>query len=294
MLFSPPSGNSIGLAMSRFCTAWERRRFLGLILTVAALPRVVVAAPPVFQIGVMPYLPTNRLIAGHQTLRRFLASRFGREAAVSTAPDFPRFQQRTLAGEYDLVVTGPPLAWAAYRAGVVVPIAVATRPLRIHVAVAKNSSARGLTDLRGKTIGVLPPPSFAPTILADMLRAHGLKAGSDVTLSYDSIPYNSVLATTLGEIEAAAYPTVSLPSLPADLLDRVRTLEVSAEFPAAVFCARRAPDVPPPEALQSALLHFANETPEGAEFVRDMGHEGLRMADLQAMKSLDRFLPNAG
>jgi len=127
-----------------------------------------------------------------------------------------------------------------------------------------------------------------------MLRAHGLKADSDIALSYDSTPYNSVLAAALGEIDAAAYPSVSLPSLPAELLNRVRNVEVSSEFPAAVFCARRAPDLPSPEALQSALLNFANETPEGTAFVREMGHEGLRAADLQAMKSLDRFLPNAG
>lgn len=280
--------------MSAHRIARERRRLLGLAVAAVASPRVVLAAPPVLQIGVMPYLPTNRLIAGHQTLRRFLESRLGRAAAVSTAPDFPRFQQRTLAGEYDLVVTGPPLAWAAYRAGVVVPVAVATRPLRIYVVVAKNSSVRSLADLRGKTVGILPPPSFAPAIFADMLRAHDLKAGGDVTLSYDSTPYNSVLAATLGEIDAAAYPNVSLPSLPAELLDRVRPVEVSAAFPAAVFCVRRTPDLPPPEAMQDMLLHFANKTPEGAEFVRDMSHEGLRAADLQAMKALDRFLPDAG
>lgn len=270
----------------------DRRNFLGLFLVAAALPRFALADTPVLQIGVMPYLSTDRLIAGHQPLRRFIESSFDRPAALSTAPDFPRFQQRTLAGEYDLIITGPPLAWAAYRAGVAVPVAVATRPLKIFVVVAKHSPVRTLADLRGKTIGVIPPPSFAPAILADMLRGHGLKAGSDVAFRHDNTPYNAVLAAALGELDAAAYPSVSLPSLPAELLERIRTIAVSAELPAVMFCARRAPELPSPEAMQAALLHFANETPEGARFVRDFSHDGLRAPDMQALKILDRFLPD--
>jgi hypothetical protein len=44
--------------------------------------------------------------------------------------------------------------------------------------------------------------------------------------------------------------------------------------------------------MQAALLHFANETPEGARFVRDFSHDGLRAPDMQALKILDRFLPD--
>lgn len=240
----------------------------------------------------MPYLSTAQLIAGHQGLRRHIEKTFVRPATVSTAPDFPGFQQRTLAGDYDLVVTGPPLAWAAYKAGIMQPIAIAARPLRIVTVVARNSPIRSLADLRGKAVGVLPPPSFAPAILADILREHGLRAGSDVELRYDKTPYNSVKAAILGELAAAAYPTVSLPSLPAELLDQVRTLHTSADFPAAVFSARPAPELPSPAEMQAALFAFVRNTPEGKAFVQEFGHDGLLAPDLGAMKILDRFLPN--
>lgn len=268
-----------------------RRGLLGLLLAAVAVPRAAFAAPPPLQIGVMPYLSTDRLIAGHQSLRHFLEVAFGRPAALSTAPDFPRFQERTLAGEYDFIITGPPLAWAAYRAGVAVPIATSVRPLRISVVVAPNSPVKTLADLRGKTIGVLPPPSFAPAILADMFRAHGLKLGTDVAPRYESTPYNSVLAVTLGELDAAAYPNVSLPSLPAELLSRIRNVEVSADFPSVMFCARLSSALPPPEAMQADLFRFVRETPEGALFLREFGHEGLVAPNLQALKILDRLLP---
>lgn len=286
--------------MSKACGAtviFRRRRLLESMLLLALAPMASAsraASPRPLQIGVMPYLSTAKLIAGHQPLRRHVEKTFGRPAELSTAADFKTFQQRTLAGEYDMVVTGPPLAWAAYKAGAIVPVAIAARPLRMVLAVAKNSPIQSTGELRGKTVGVLPPPSFAPAILADMLKAHGLAAGADVRLVYDSTPYNSMLAATLGELDAVAYPTVSLPSLPPDLLAQVRTIQTSEDFPAAVFCARRAAGLPDPDAVRAALLDFAANTPEGRKFVEEFGHGGLKAADLDAMKSLDRFLPAAG
>lgn len=272
---------------------FPRRRFLWLApgLIWAAGSRA--SSPRPLQIGVMPYLSTAQLMAGHQSLRHHIEKTFARPATLSTAPDFPAFQQRTLAGEYDLVVTGPPLAWAAYKAGIMRPVAIAARPLRIVIVVAGNSPVRSLADLRGKAIGVLPPPSFAPAILTDILREHGLQPGADVELRFDRTPYNSVKAAILGELAAAAYPTVSLPSLPADLLAQVRTLHTSADFPAAVFGARIATDLPSPAEMQAALFDFARNTPEGKTFVQEFGHEGLLAPDMEAMKILDRFLPAA-
>lgn len=274
---------------------WTRRHFLSLSLWlgVAAASRVRAAPPRPLEIGVMPYLSTAKLIAGHQGLRHHLERTFKRPAVLSTAPDFPGFQQRSLAGEYDLVVTGPPLAWAAYKAGVAVPVAIAARPLRIFIVVARDSSLQSVGELRGKAVGVLPPPSFAPAILGDILRTHGLKPGVDVELHYDKTPYNSVKAVALGELAAAAYPSVSLPSLPPDLLEQVKTLHVSADYPSVVFCARLAPDLPTPEAMQAALFAFVRDTPEGKVFVQEFGHDGLVAPDLRALRILDRFLPDA-
>jgi phosphonate transport system substrate-binding protein len=270
-----------------------RRRLLALLLAAAAAPLARAAASRPLQIGVMPYLSTAKLIAGHQPLRHHIEKTFGRPAVLSTAPDFPTFQQRTLAGEYDLVVTGPPLAWAAYKAGIVMPVAIATRPLRVFVAVARNSPIQSVTELRGKTVGVLPPPSFAPAILTDILRSHGLVAGTDVELHHDKTPYNSVKAVTIGELAAAAYPSVSMSSLPQELLDQVRTIHTSADFPAVIFCARLAPDLPSPEAIQAALFAFVRDTAEGKTFVQEFGHDALAAPDLRALKILDRFLPDA-
>lgn len=281
--------NPIGL-LERCLT---RRQLLALSLASACSPLVRASPVRPLEIGVMPYLSTAKLIAGHQPLRHYIEKTFKRAAVLSTAPDFPSFQQRTLAGAYDLIVTGPPLAWAAYKAGLVMPVAIAAHPLRIFIAVARNSPIQTVADLRGKVVAVLPPPSFAPAILADILRAHGLKPGTDIEVRYDKTPYNSVMAAALGELAAAAYPSVSLPSLPAELLSQVRTIHTSADFPAAVFCVKLAPDLPTPEAMQAALFSFIRDTAEGKAFVQEFGHGGLVVPDMQALKILDRFLPDA-
>lgn len=258
-----------------------RRWFFAAAFSLLLLPTAGAAdtAAPL-QIGVMPYLPAEQLMRGHQPLRRFCEETFRRPAVISTAPDFPTFQQRTLAGEYDLIVTGPPLAWQAQKEGKTALIAVADRPLRMVVVVAKNSRIRALAELRGGTLAVIAPPSFAPQIAVDMLRQHGLKPGTDVEMRYDKTPFNSVKSVALGEVTAAAYPTVSLPSLPRELLDEVRVLDESQNFPSVTFSVRRAPGLPSPEEMQKALLHFARDTDAGRAFVAEFGHDGLSPPDI--------------
>lgn len=273
-------------------------RGLRLLLVIVGLGLFVgpaAAAEPQrpIEIGVMPYLSTAKLIAGHQPLRRFLEETYKRPAVLSTAPDFPTFQQRTLAGDYDLIITGPPLAWQAQKEGKTVLVAVADRALRIITVVAKDSPIRSMAELRGQKVGVLPPPSFAPAILVDILREHGLKAGTDVGVHYDKTPYNSVKAAAMGDLAAAAYPTVSLPSLPRELLDQVRTIHESQEFPAVTFSVRRAADLPTPEDIQATLFRFVRDTEEGRNFVKEFGHDGLSAPDMKALRILDRFLPDA-
>jgi len=271
-----------------------RRRLIGLALAAVLAPRLAFSSPPpTLRIGLMPYLPTDRLIATHQGLRRFFESSFGRPAALTVGPDAARFLQRTLAGEYDLILSGPPAAWAGYRTGVTVPIAVSTRPLIFYVVVRKDSPIQSLADLRGKTVGSRPPETFAPRVFAEMLRPHGLKAGVDVNLRFDNVPYNYLMSLKHGKLDAAIYPSISLPSLPADLLAGLRNIAVSPAFPSIMFSARRAPELPSPEALQAALLRFVRETPEGAQYLRDLDLEDLRPPDLKALKFLDRYIDHA-
>lgn len=272
----------------------DRRRFLATATLALLAPRAWAAgAARPFEIGVMPYLSVGQVTRAYQPLRLFIEETFRRPAAISTAPDFPTFQQRTLAGEYDLIVTGPPLAWQAQKEGKITLIALADRPLRMVVVVGRNSTIQGIAGLRGGSLAVIGPPSFAPQIAVDMLRQHGLKAGVDVEMRYDKTPYNSVKSAALGEVTAAAYPTVSLPTLPRELLDQVRTLEESQNFPSATFCIRRSPDLPSPEEMQKALLRFARETEAGRAFVTELGHDGLSPPDMKALRILDRFLPDA-
>jgi phosphonate transport system substrate-binding protein len=270
----------------------DRRRFLtaAAVALLAPLARAADAMRP-FEIGVMPYLSVGQVTRAYQPLRLFIEETFRRPAVISTAPDFPTFQQRTLAGEYDLIVTGPPLAWQAQKEGKITLIAVADRPLRMVVVVGRAGPIREVAGLRGGTLAVIAPPSFALQIATDMLRQHGLKAGVDVAMRYDTTPFNSVKSVALGEVTAAAYPTVSLPTLPRELLDQVRTLEESQNFPSVTFSIRRSPDLPGPEEMQKALLHFVRDTEAGRAFVAELGHDGLSAPDMKALRILDRFLP---
>jgi len=249
------------------------------------------ASSRAMEIGVMPYLPTATLIAGHQPLRDHLATALGRPANLSTAPDFPTFHRRTLAGEYDLAVTGPPLAWHAHRLNKMTWIAVSDRKLRILLLVPTDSPVRGVADLRGGTVATIAAMTITAQTAAEILRDHGLEPGGSVHLRHERNPANAIQATLLGEASAAAFPDVSLPGLPEDMRARLRVIHESVELPSIAFVARRADALPPPEAVQRALLGFARDTAAGARFLQQFNHGGLSPPDLRALRILDRYLP---
>lgn len=269
-----------------------RRRLIlasGLALAAAGV-RAAGSQRPI-EIGVIPYLPTAQLIAGHQPLRQFIENTFQRQAVLSTAPDFSTFHRRTLAGDYDIVVTGPPLAWHAHQEGRMVWVAVADRPLRIVFLAAAKGGASRLGDLGGKVVTTLAPMSITAQVTAATLAEHGLRPERDVQLRHERTPFNAAQSVLLGDAAAAALPDLTLPALPAEIRDGLRTIHESGELPGVAFLARRAPDLPDVATIRDALLRFARATPQGRKFMREFGHDGLRAPDLKAMHALDRFLP---
>jgi phosphonate transport system substrate-binding protein len=95
-----------------------RRRQLCLALAGAAasaaaparLLAQTAAATPAFEIGLLPNISARVLLAQYQPLRDFLSRELKRPVQLSTAPDWATFHQRTVALEYDLVITAAHLA----------------------------------------------------------------------------------------------------------------------------------------------------------------------------------------
>lgn len=258
-----------------------------------ALPRRSTSADfsrPI-EIGIQPYMPTALLIKSHQPLRLYFERTFRRPAAISTAPDFATFQLRVLRGDFDLIVIGPGPGWRSHVDRGYPVIAVALRKVRVHVLVAKNSPIMSINDLRGKTLATIGPTTVSSETIVDLLRDYNLQAGTDVRIRHEKNPFNVANSVAMGEVDAAGLSNMSIPSLPAEIQEKLRILHVAGDLPGALFLVRPTSDMPGPEELQAALFRFVNQSAEGRAYIKASYHDGLVMPDMDALRVLDRFLP---
>lgn len=242
------------------------------------------------EFGVVPYLPTARLLTIFEPLRAHFAAVFQRPVALSTAPDFKTFQRRALDGEFDIYFIGPGPGWQTHRDRHHLVLAVAKAVLRIYLVVAKGGPMRQLADLRGKTVATIDPLTVTAQVAAAVLRESGLEPGSDVILRTEKTPFNAVQAVALGEAAAAACPDVAWPDLPAELRDTLQILYRSEALPGGMLMMRPAADLPSPESIRQAALEFSDSA-AGRRFGKESGQMGFALPEMKTLAVLDRFLP---
>jgi phosphonate transport system substrate-binding protein len=261
----------------------------GVIATRRAFGGTQASQRPI-EVGLLPYLPTARLLASHEPLRLFFEQKFKRPVVLSTAPDFKRFQQRVLAGDFDVYLIGPGPGWQAHVDREHEVLAVSKRPLRIMIVAGHDGPVRSVGDLRGCSVAVIDPLTVTSQTTVAMLRQSGLEPGRDVRVKFEKIPFNAVQAVALGELEAAGVPDLIYPSFPADLRKKLKVVARSEELPGVLFMAGSSPDAPQAREFQSALLSFA-ESDAGRTFVRELNHDGLAKPNMDSLRFLDRFVP---
>jgi len=243
------------------------------------------------EIGLMPYMQTARLLETHQSLRRHIEATFKRPAVLSTAADFLSFQRRVLRGDFDLVLTGGNLAWQAWLDARMMPVAVAKKFVVVQIVVHKDSRITAVAGLRGKTVATVDPITTVAQTTVLLLRDGGLEAGRDVQLRHEKTPFNSAQAVVFDEAAAAGFPSISFHALTPDIRSKLRVIAESAPLPGVIFVSRMAPDIPSPEQFQAALFRYAQDTPEGRAYIKDLGHDGLLKPDFKRLKVLDSLVP---
>lgn len=242
------------------------------------------------EIGILPYMPTAALLTGHQGLRSHFEQTFKRPVAISTAPDFHSFQHRVLAGDFDFIIIGPGPGWQAHLDRKYPVVAVSKRMVSIYFLVPKDSPIQRITDLRGRALSTIDPLTVTSQTTMVHLREHKLQPGVDVKIRHEKTPFNAAQAVALGEVDAASFPNVAYPNLPAEIRVKLRIFHESEGMPGVLFLVRPAPDTPSAEDFQAALFRFA-DTAAGQTYLKEFNHDALLKPDLKALRALDRFVP---
>jgi phosphonate transport system substrate-binding protein len=137
-----------------------------LLVALLIWPLLVHSQPRPLTFGIVPQQSSSRLAEQWTPLINYLSEQLGRPVRFMTAPDIPTFEQRVLAGQYDIAYMNP----YHYVEFSEVPgyRAIAReqeKRIRGIVVVKETDSATQLSDLAGETLAFPAPAAFAATRL---------------------------------------------------------------------------------------------------------------------------------
>ncbi len=251
-----------------------------------------VYAEDVLEIGIWPYVSTQTLIAEYHPVQVYLEKRLHRPVLFVTATDQKTFMQRTQRGEYRFVFTAPHFARYAQLDAGYVPM---LRPKRNSFAVFvvdKDSPLQSISDLRGKTVTLTDKITMIAMLGLQALHDNGLEPGKNITVRYAVSHNSAVLDVLRGNSDAAVTGAIIFDQLPQSMKSDLKILKVTGETSPMIYLA--SPRVPAEEVakMKEIMLDFVDRTPEGKEFIRNLGYEGLREPTKAEMQSLDPLVAN--
>lgn len=242
-----------------------------------------------FELGVVPYLPTARLVAAYQPLRDHLEASLKRPVILSTAPDFTAYLDRCLRKEYDMVVLGPGLGRYVQTEAGYVPLVATRRNIKALIVAKHEAPYATLKDLAGKRVALIDTMTGLSQLGRETLRQAGLLPERDYRMLIVNSPSNALQSVLHGEAEAGVITNNLLQQLGEGQKARLRIVAESREIPGLWFLLGKNAGTGA-ENAKRLLLAF-EKTEAGRRFVDGLALDGLRPVGEAEMKAMDSFLP---
>lgn len=247
-------------------------------------------APAPLEIGVLPNISARVLLTQYQPLREYLARQLQRPVQVSTAPNWTVFHERTLALEYDLVVTAANLARLAQLDRGFQPLVSYTPAIKglLICAGARPISSAG--ELRGRVLGLSNPQSLVSLRGLQWLAEQGLQRERDYRTLKTPTDDSVGSLVVRGDAVAAICSGGEFRAIPETLRSQLQVVNTFAEVPGFVVLASPKLAAAQARAVQEQLLHFAAGSEEGKAFFASTGFGGMRETTAALMESMDPYL----
>lgn len=268
----------------------RRATIFGLLAACCASPRAWSVTNADLEIGILPNISTQVLLAQYQPLRDFLQKRLGRGVQISTAPSWSVFHQRTMALEYDLVVTASHMARLAQLEKGFVPLVVYEPQIKGMIAFAKNRPISNIADISGQTLVLSNPKSLVTLRGFQWLEEKGLKRNRDfktINTPTDDSVGNVVLH---GDAIAAMLSGGEYRAIPSAIKEQIQILTTFAEVPGFVVLANPRLPAVQVQTIKAEWLNFSNGSPEGKAFFAATGFTAMRELPPGLMPSMDPYL----
>lgn len=265
-----------------------RRRLCLAALSTLAGP-VSATEAPTLRLGLMPVYGIRALMSRYEPMRGYLARLLGQPVRVETAPDFPRYLNSLLAGEFDIAVAAAHFARIAQLDAGWVPLAQFEPDHDTLLITRIEDAAKPIAALAGGEVAVID--RLAITVMGGLhyLEHQGLKVDQDFrVVEYRN--HASVVHSLLSGASAMAVTTShGLHQIPSDQRVRLAIHRSVSDIPAFVVMARPGLTKATLAKLRAGFLAFPR-APEGVEFLGQHSYTGLHPADEAAMRRADPFL----
>lgn len=267
----------------------KRSGFQWLLTACLGLCALAAIAAEPLRLGIMPFNSTLALINTHQPLRQHLERTLGRPVEIFTAVDYAAFHRDSLAGQFDLLITGPHFGvmclekdYAAlfhYKASL--------KPIFV---VRTDAGLRDARALKGKKIGLSNRLSVSSIVGLKWLADQGLKAGQDFEVLEKTTHGAAIAAVAVGDLDAALTTYTPLKQVPADVRAKVGEIPSTVQVPHLMTLAHNRLGPRGVEQVREALRAFP-ATPEGQAFFRDTGYQGYDPIQPADVKALQPYVP---
>lgn len=260
---------------------------LALLLIGFARPAASKDTPLVF--GAFPNLTAMQIVQTYGPLAKAIEKHLSRRVLIYSARDFSTFVARTHAGEYDLVLTAPHLAWLAQQEAGYQPLLKYVQPVRGLLVVKSDSPIHEIEALRGRTLATADPLAVVVLALQAELAANGLRRDIDYR-TMDAVTHsNAAMQVVSGHADAAMLGLHPYNLMPAELSRQLRVLAETPSLSSLMYLTHPRLDDAEVQAIRKALLAFAN-TAEGRAFMQRGAYGGFTKVD---GKELRAFRPYA-
>lgn len=245
-------------------------------------------ADDALRLGIMPFNSALALVRTHQPLRQALAASLGRPVEVYTAADYPSFVRETLAGNYDLLITGPHFAVMSIDKGYI-PLVHYKAPLQPVFVVRRDATMATPAQLRGKRIALSSRFSISSIGGIKWLADQGLQAGRDFQVIEMPTHGAAVAAVAVGEADAALTTHTPLHQVPADVREQVRILPSEIRVPHLMTLVHQRLGAPTVAAVRRALADFA-ASEAGRRFFEETGYQGYDPVSDEDVRALRPYV----
>lgn len=247
-----------------------------LVLSLALLMLAPMSQAHTLKFGIVPQQSAKKLARLWTPIMQYLSAKTGHQIIFSTAQNIPTFEQRLLAGEYDIAYMNPyHFTLFNQKPGYRAIAKQKDKVIKGIVVVAKDSPLSSLQQLAGQTLAFPSPAAFAASVLP---RAKMQQDNITFTPQYVSSHDSVYLAVSRGIFPAGGGVKRTFNNTDPTVREKLRVLWETPGYTSHALAVHPKMPAKVKQSLQQALIGMTTD-PEGMALLKAINFKGIEAAD---------------